>query len=196
MLYKTFVDDMYLKTTYFNDFGSDVPEEESTCSIELAYNDDGVLIGNWEDLLWTIKMGIDNPEPARPNGRVCNIGYSPSEKKWYGWSHRAYHGFDIGTTITYGCIGFQAANKEQFIESLKHYYKYAGDIFDGLKYGIQFHPVKAGVYISFLYPSMDDSTEIIYDFEPWPETWGRGVWTAKTLDDCKEMAIEFAKDVA
>jgi len=27
---------------------------------------------------------------------VANIGFNPSEQKWYGWSHRAVHGFGVG----------------------------------------------------------------------------------------------------
>lgn len=32
-------------------------------------------------------------------------------------------------------------------------------------------------------------------FIPFPEKWGKGEWTAKTLEDAKQMAIDFAESV-
>ncbi len=39
------------------------------------------------------------PELAHPNDRVCCIGFSKTEQKWYGWSHRAIVGFSRGDRI-------------------------------------------------------------------------------------------------
>jgi len=36
---------------------------------------------------------------SNPKG---SIGYSEKEKKWYGWSHRAIHGFGIGHKVEKG----------------------------------------------------------------------------------------------
>jgi hypothetical protein len=33
-------------------------------------------------------------------------------------------------------------------------------------------------------------------FSPYPKTWGKGQWTAKTIDDAKQMAIDFARCVS
>jgi len=33
------------------------------------------------------------------------IGFSEKEQKWYGWSHRAIHGFAVGDEIKKGHIG-------------------------------------------------------------------------------------------
>lgn len=30
------------------------------------------------------------------------VGFSPTENKWYGWSHRAIYGFEIGSTCNKG----------------------------------------------------------------------------------------------
>jgi len=46
------------------------------------------------------KYGIETFEA--PNGKTCCIGYSPSKKKWYGWSHRAIFGFKVGATVKKG----------------------------------------------------------------------------------------------
>jgi hypothetical protein len=53
-----------------------------------------------EDLINS--YGIDRFEKAIPKSTIASIGYSPSSKKWYGWSHRAIHGFSIGDVVCYG----------------------------------------------------------------------------------------------
>jgi len=49
------------------------------------------------------KHGI-KPQKAQSSHQACSIGYSEKENKWYGWSHRAYHGFSIGDVIKEGDI--------------------------------------------------------------------------------------------
>lgn len=38
------------------------------------------------------RRGI-KPEKASPTHRVNSVGKSTKDGKWYGWSHRAIHGF-------------------------------------------------------------------------------------------------------
>jgi hypothetical protein len=33
-------------------------------------------------------------------------------------------------------------------------------------------------------------------FSEYPEKWGKGEWTAKTIEDAKQMAIDFARSVS
>jgi hypothetical protein len=39
-----------------------------------------------------IERGI-KPELSTPKNKVCSVGYCKRDGKWYGWSHRAIHGF-------------------------------------------------------------------------------------------------------
>lgn len=48
------------------------------------------------------KRGLILIQKARPTDNTCSIGYSPEENKWYGWSHRAIHGFTIGDVVKEG----------------------------------------------------------------------------------------------
>lgn len=34
------------------------------------------------------------------------------------------------------------------------------------------------------------------NFTPYPEQWGRGEWEALTLEDAKQMAMDFAESVS
>ena len=41
-------------------------------------------------------------QKSRHENQTCSIGYSPTENKWYGWSHRGFYGFGIGDTVKEG----------------------------------------------------------------------------------------------
>lgn len=51
--------------------------------------------------LWK-KYGIETFELADPSHKVCSIGFSPRDQRWYGWSHRAIYGFGIGAVVKEG----------------------------------------------------------------------------------------------
>ncbi len=42
---------------------------------------------------WMEYLKIDEPELAEPDHKFKSIGKSKKDGKWYGWSHRAIHGF-------------------------------------------------------------------------------------------------------
>lgn len=43
------------------------------------------------------KMGItEQIQKKQKDGNVCCIGFNPTTKAWYGWSHRSICGFKIG----------------------------------------------------------------------------------------------------
>ena len=45
---------------------------------------------------------------------VASIGYSPEENKWYGWSHRAIHGFTIGDVVKEGDLTNDSGLVEEY----------------------------------------------------------------------------------
>lgn len=53
-----------------------------------------------------IKHGITKVESysqfSNINSQVACIGFSEKERKWYGWSHRAFYGFGIGHIVKQG----------------------------------------------------------------------------------------------
>jgi len=101
-----------------------------------------------EEMEFIKKHGI-KAEKADPSHNVCSIGYSEKEKKWYGWSHRAYHGFGIGDEVKNGDCTASSGYIDEYIK--KH-------------------------------PEKDKSLKVGFK--------------AKTLDDCKKMAIAFADSVS
>lgn len=75
-----------------------IPNEEPV-TVEIAYTFNGNYVGE-EDLAKYLfdEMGLEKVQPS-DNSNVCNIGFNAKNKKWYGWSHRAIHGFGIGDKI-------------------------------------------------------------------------------------------------
>lgn len=65
--------------------------------------DDSYICSEWMDLRSFIAEGITELIQARKNGgKVAQIGFNPTKRKWYGWSHRAGMGFGIGYRIKRG----------------------------------------------------------------------------------------------
>lgn len=117
-----------------------------------------------------------------------HIGFSETQKKWYGWSHRAIFGFTIGSMIKKGDCGYEPKDKKEFIESVLEWYEHDSHRVD--KYEIPSSREYQDVLISW---DKENKKELITDI---PKTFGRGEWKAITLDDAKEMAIKFANSVA
>jgi hypothetical protein len=137
--------------------------------------------------------------------KVCCIGFNPIERKWYGWSHRAIFGFGIGSECKKGHCGYKASNEEDFIESAYSFWldgEYSsGDERIEIGIGKNYDGEKTrGVYLRYTF---NDSVHNISlrrteytHFEPFPKTWGKGEWKAETLEDAKQMAIDFAESVS
>jgi len=121
------------------------------------------------------------PEKADPSHSVCSIGYSEKEKKWYGWSHRAVNGFKVGDKVKEGDCAYVPSNKEEFLNDLKRWYGKEYDYIvkdNGIK--IKYNGKGVGVN----------------EYRKYPKKWGKGEWTAKTLEDAKQMAMDFAESVS
>jgi len=137
--------------------------------------------------------------------RTICIGYNPTEKKWYGWSHRAIYGFGIGSKCKKGDCGYKPSNKEDFRDSCLSFWgdsEYSigddkvefgkGEDYDG--------KIVDGVIVTYTYndkvPNKSIRGTTYANFSPFPKKWGKGEWTAKTMEEAKEMAIDFAESVS
>lgn len=104
------------------------------------------------------------------------LGFSEKEQKYYGWSHRAIYGFEIGHKVKMGDAGYFPSNKKDFIDSIKRFHKTS-----------EIKEDKNGFWI------INKKSKEFYDF---PKKWGKGEYTIKTLEDAKQAAIDFAEDVS
>jgi hypothetical protein len=124
------------------------------------------------------------------------VGYSPRKKKWYGWSHRAIYGFKIGSTVTKDDCGYFPTNKQDYIDS---YIEFWTDVDNHKTVSVE-DITEEGFNIVFNYndtvPNESIRNTISSVYQEFPKQWGRGEWTAKTMDDAKQMAIDFCEGVS
>ena len=78
-----------------------------------VYAPDGGYVGIIEDVSKYFSKGI-LPELSSPDNKVCSIGKSLNDGKWYGWSHRAMHGFQIGDVAKEGDLVTQSGYVEEY----------------------------------------------------------------------------------
>lgn len=78
---------------------------------------DGGHIGTPEDAYRLQQRGLTSIQKAHPKDKVCSIGYSALQEKWYGWSHRAMFGFGIGDIVKEGdCCASSGWTEEYLAE--------------------------------------------------------------------------------
>lgn len=172
-----------------------------------AYTPDGHYIGDSKQgYRLCNKRGIA-PELAFPNNNVCCIGFCEKEQKWYGWSHRAIYGFGIGDEVKKGSCAYTPSSVDELYRELT---TPCPEQIEDAKSDPTCTPkmpdvekIEGGVRIK---------NEMVRHAAPNAETgeltgWvdaepdyeiiktGRGEWTANTLNDARQMAIDFADGV-
>lgn len=159
---------------------------DDAVDVENVYNLNDEYVGDKDIADMLYKRGI-RPELADPSHNVCSIGYCEREDKWYGWSHRALFGFGIGNAVRKGDCAYTPATKEDFIESLRAWHD------DGIteKEDIKIIPTLRGARVTYKYANSELSYDNEEEFKP-----GRGEWQANTLEEAKQMAINFAESVS
>lgn len=155
---------------------------------------DSGYVGNPETAWMLYRRGI-KPEKAYPDSGSCQIGFCEKEAQWYGWA-RAFYGFGVGSKVTRGNIGYTPSDPDELLNDIKPYY----DHYENTGYEIE----ENGIRILF------DDYDIEYSQDPDSEygtlievnrtfcrreefvELGRGEWEARTLDDARQMAADFA----
>ena len=123
------------------------------------------------------------------------LGFSPQNKQWYGWTHRGLYGFGIGSTCNVGDVHYKPSTLEELINNTRM--EYSDDLRDNVKVEL----VEEGVLaISWTYkdtitnPNLRGKRcEIEHDYNS--NSFGKGQWVAKTLEDAKQMAIDFRSNL-
>jgi len=164
-------------------------------------------VGAENDLNYLFKRGItEQVQDGYGEPRTACIGFNPLEQKWYGWSHRAIFGFTIGSECKKGDCGYNPDTKENFAEDCLNFWgdnEYSiGDNKAEFTKGLDRDEKNRvdGVLVTYTYndkvPNEKLRGTFYSTFCPFPKEWGKGEWTAKSIEEAKEMAIEFAKSVS
>lgn len=127
------------------------------------------------------------------------VGFSPKENKWYGWTHRGICGFTIGSECKKGDCHYFPKNKDDFLEQTIEFWK--EDCRENLN---AIHTTDAngdkGVLITWVYdntiPNKKLQNRICSLFTQYPKQFGRGEWVAETMEDAKQMAIDYNRSIS
>ena len=179
-------------------------------------NDDGKIYYSKVDGAYLTRVGMENHlnfllkrgiteqiQDGYGEPNTCCIGFNPIEKKWYGWSHRAIFGFGIGSECKKGDCHYEPSNKEDFKEDCLRFWGDT-DMYETYKT----NPIaeegeqdgKLGVWVRYTYndkvPNEEMRGQISGVFCEYPEKYGKGEWVAETIEDAKQMAIDFARNIS
>lgn len=124
------------------------------------------------------------------------VGFSPTKNKWYGWSHRAIYGFTIGSTCKKGDCHYRPSNIKEEIEKAKNFW-----------HDEEFHIWTTAylddgkIIVEWLYNDKSKNPDCRnkiksceWDYNP--NNFGKGEWVAQTMDDAKQMAIDFHEGIS
>jgi len=135
--------------------------------------------------------------------QICQIGFCEKEQKWYGWSHRAIYGFGIGSVVKKGDCAYKPKDKADLLREMINFYIDENAELLETKFDVpnphkeQPENLGLGCLIKYRVYLKSKKEWLVHTYwEEYPTKWGRGEWVAKTLEDAKQMAIDFARGVA
>ena len=153
---------------------------------------DNGYIGTPDRALMLYNKGI-MPQKAEKDDHSALIGFCETEQKWYGWA-RAMYGFEVGSIVKKGDIAYTPSNRKDFIEDAVRFWSdpehknvHADPISNFDEDGKEFYMIQWEV---------EGENQIAGASVYVPNQWGRGEWTAESLDDAKQMAIDFVEGCA
>lgn len=173
-------------------------EEDDATRMVSAYSKEGLYIGNKQTLKALLKKGITAFEASKESDSVVSIGFNSAEQKWYGWSHRAIFGFGIGSTCKKGdChyvpIDFEEIKSTHYFGEPCHLLNADGMCTSTCSAKWEENPDDPLKSLKMIPGTETPPCECNKENCVFPT--GRGEWTAKTLEDAKQMAKDFAESV-
>ena len=132
------------------------------------------------------------------------VGYSPKDNKWYGWSHRAIYGFEIGSTCKKGNCHYRPSNEKDLLENAIAFW--SGEGYEDISAK---RINESTIEVSWIYSNdipneklrgKVGSSSVHAPIKTFGDShdgcYGRGEWTAETMEDAKQMAIDFNEGVS
>lgn len=193
---------------------SDIPDDDGQVYLSRQDNSYIARVGGEDNNLFKflLEHGVD--EIMKDGGNVACIGYSSNEGEWYGWSHRAIYGFGVGSEVKKGDCAYVADTPEGLIDDHAEFFSdISEDSANRHRAECQILDDRTGIRILHT-PTVipvvdsidavadaldgDDSAVEMIDITPGYTIikCGKGAWTAKTLEDAKQMACDFAESVS
>lgn len=126
------------------------------------------------------------------------VGFSPKENKWYGWSHRAIFGFTIGSTCEKDDVHYVPSNMAEMKKNAIRFWSdesHKNVRCEGIveQDGEKYLDIKWDYTDDIENESLRGVTGGTLSHIP---EFGRGEWVAETMEDAKQMAIDFCKGIS
>lgn len=145
------------------------------------------------------KYGLRQLQKIKDSHCVCSIGFNEKEQKWYGWSHRAIYGFGIGSTCTKSDCSYCPTDETDAIEDGIRFWSEADHLNVRAEDPIKYEGYR-GVWIRWEYakdiPNEKSRGTTGGTFHCFPDAYGKGEWISQSIEDAKQMAIDFAEGVS
>lgn len=192
-------------------------DPDTPLTMDLVYSKSGKYIGGLEFLKnFSELTSLKDIQPTDTMGNTCSIGFCETENSWYGWSHRACASFTIGSSVKHGDCAYTPNDLEDKINCAIEFFDLNGRIFEIGNEDHDSEPLRNTSYksqhtstdvlekeyvLNYIFTRFNSEGEI-FELEnksmtfPIPESYGRGEWTALTLEDAKQMAIDYARGVS
>jgi len=142
--------------------------------------------------------GLRQIQKTDPKHCVCSIGFNEKEQKWYGWSHRAIFGFGVGSRVKKGDVAYCSNSKDDFLKEMVTFWD--DESHENVVGRHEINDGVSGVSIKWGYNNKTENKKIRETinsvFMPYPDKFGKGEWEAKSIEDAKQMAVDFARDVS
>jgi len=124
------------------------------------------------------------------------VGFSPKDGKWYGWSHRAIFGFEVGSTCKKGDCHYRAGSLKDELEAAVLFWDAVGH--EGTNATLR---EDGAISVTWKHDDSAPNKKIHVtvsgaDWHYDPDNYGKGEWTAKTMEDAKQMAQDFNSGVS
>jgi len=113
--------------------------------------------------------------------------------------HRAFYGFKVGSTVSKGDCAYQPDSLDDIIKDTNNFWNDRDNLNTNTCIKFNADNNKDMLYTEWTYSDTVPNKKIRGTISSlWTEIpeLGKGEWTAKTLDDAKQMAIDFAESVS
>ena len=172
---------------------------------QVSYTKGSDILSKFDDSYMT-RVGMEDNVKFLADREITEelthgVGFSPKDNRWYGWSHRAIHGFEIGSTCKKGDCHYNGSNAKEreqaaidfWVEPSHKNVVSNGIITEGENeyFDIQWEYVTDERLIpnKSLHGTLGGCKHYVTPL-------GRGEWTAKTMEDAKQMAVDFNEGVS
>jgi len=161
-------------------------------------DDDGMVYYSKFDGSYITRVGMEKYVKFLADRNITEqlthgIGFSSKDNKWYGWSHRAIFGFTIGSTCLKGDCHYMPSSDDAEIEKAINFWS------DEHNTDVQAKKISDGL-LKVTWTYLDNfPNKKLHNAKggaDWYYKLGRGEWTAKTMDDARQMAVDFNEGVS